>query len=62
LYAVSRLGLSSSKGTSTVNRTRVGFRVSRALFTVSGLLGATTTAYLPAGADQGKGSRSDWTV
>ena len=38
LYAVSRLGLSSSKGTSTVNRTRVGFRVSRALFTFGWLL------------------------
>src|SRR3954468_4665298 len=34
LYAASRLGLSSSKGTSTVSRTRVGFRVSTALFTV----------------------------
>jgi hypothetical protein len=30
--------LSSSNGTSTVNRTRVGFRVSRALFTVGWLL------------------------
>ena len=34
LYAASRLSLSSSKGTSTVSRTRVGFRVSTALFTV----------------------------
>ncbi len=34
LYAASRLGLSSSKGTSTVSLTRVGFKVSTALFTV----------------------------
>src|SRR4051794_20091221 len=33
LYAASRLGLSSSKGTSTVSLTRVGFNVSTALFT-----------------------------
>jgi hypothetical protein len=33
LYAASRLGRSSSKGTSTVSLTRVGFRVSTALFT-----------------------------
>src|SRR5581483_5294133 len=33
LYAVSRLGSSSAKGTSTVSRTRVGSRVSTALFT-----------------------------
>src|SRR6476661_2880686 len=32
-YAASRLGLSSSNGTSTVSLTRVGFRVSTALFT-----------------------------
>src|SRR6266568_3826881 len=32
-YAVSRLGLSSAKGTSTVSRTRVGSSVSTALFT-----------------------------
>src|SRR3954447_21583998 len=32
-YAASRLGLSSSNGTSTVSFTRVGFRVSTALFT-----------------------------
>ena len=32
-YAASRLGLSSSKGTSTVSLTRVGFKVSTALFT-----------------------------
>src|ERR1035437_5198900 len=34
LYAASRLGLSSSKGTSTVSLTRVGLRVSTALFTM----------------------------
>src|SRR5687768_10045969 len=33
LYAASRLGLSSSYGTSTVSFTRVGLRVSTALFT-----------------------------
>src|SRR5512144_591214 len=33
LYAASRLGLSSSKGTSTVSFARVGLRVSTALFT-----------------------------
>ena len=32
-YAASRLGLSSSKGTSTVSLARVGLRVSTALFT-----------------------------
>src|SRR3954452_4480855 len=32
-YAASRLGLSSSNGTSTVSFTRVGLRVSTALFT-----------------------------
>src|SRR5690606_40988640 len=42
LYAASRLGLSSSKGTSTVSRTRVGFRVSTALFTVGFSLGLTS--------------------
>src|SRR6478609_7563064 len=33
LYAASRLGLSSSKGTSTVSLARVGLKVSTALFT-----------------------------
>src|SRR5262245_40020603 len=33
LYALSRLGLSSSKGTSTVSLARVGPKVSTALFT-----------------------------
>ena len=33
LYAASRLGFSSSNGTSTVSLTRVGLRVSTALFT-----------------------------
>ena len=33
LYAASRLGLSSSKGTSTVSFARVGLKVSTALFT-----------------------------
>ena len=33
LYALSRLGLSSSKGTSTVSLARVGLKVSTALFT-----------------------------
>src|SRR5215204_6480600 len=33
LYALSRLGLSSSKGTSTESRTRVALRVSTVLFT-----------------------------
>src|SRR5688572_29087495 len=37
LYAASRLGLSSSKGTSTVSLARVGLKVSTALFT-GGLL------------------------
>ena len=32
-YAASRLGLSSSKGTSTVSLARVGLKVSTALFT-----------------------------
>jgi hypothetical protein len=32
-YAASRLGASSSKGTSTVSFTRVGLRVSAELFT-----------------------------
>jgi hypothetical protein len=32
-YAASRLGASSSKGTSTVSFTRVGLRVSAVLFT-----------------------------
>src|SRR5690242_18490112 len=51
LYAASRLGLSSSKGTSTVSRTRVGFRVSTALFTVGspwglyGRLSATSPVF-----------------
>jgi hypothetical protein len=33
LYAASRLGLSSSKGTSTVSLARVGLKFSTALFT-----------------------------
>src|SRR5574337_510758 len=37
--AASRLGLRSSKGTSTASRTRVGLRFSTVLFTVLRLLG-----------------------
>ena len=42
LYAVSRLGFSSSKGTSTASRTRVGLRFSTVLFTVLMLLGGAS--------------------
>src|SRR6476646_5907980 len=42
LYAASRLGLSSSKGTSTVSLARVGLKVSTALFT--GVLLSTYTS------------------
>src|ERR1035437_9140643 len=46
LYAASRLGLSSSNGTSTVSLTRVGLRVSTALFTTghSRILGGGLTS------------------
>src|SRR5436305_14586967 len=52
LYALSRLGLSSSKGTSTVSRTRVGLRVSTVLFTYGLLAGGDrgTGCARPAGA------------
>src|SRR5450759_417164 len=48
LYAASRLGLSSSNGTSTVSLTRVGLRVSTALFTTwhSRIVGKTDIARL----------------
>ena len=43
-YAASRLGLSSSKGTSTVSLARVGLKVSTALFTASPSGGPACTA------------------
>src|SRR3954470_10039524 len=42
LYAASRLGLSSSKGTSTVSLARVGLKVSTALFTGVLLISTST--------------------
>src|SRR5690242_4400041 len=59
LYAASRLGLSSSKGTSTVSRTRVGFRVSTALFTVGSPWGFTLMGadLRPFGAARASGTR-----
>src|ERR687892_1353102 len=45
LYAASRLGLSSSKGTSTVSLTLVGFKVSTALFTVLRSWGSGTVGH-----------------
>src|SRR3954466_10634756 len=51
LYAASRLGLSSSKGTSTVSLARVGLKVSTALFTgrspQSAACGTATCARAP---------------
>src|SRR5450631_3295948 len=57
LYAASRLGLSSSKGTSTVSLTRVGLRVSTALFTTghSRILGGRLTS-------QGLGNQAETSV
>src|SRR5450631_2792784 len=57
LYAASRLGLSSSKGTSTVSLTRVGLRVSTALFTTghSRILGGGLTS-------QGLGNHAETSV
>src|SRR4051812_32018965 len=55
LYAASRLGLSSSKGTSTVSRTRVGFRVSTALFTVGSPWGLYGDGGDTLGADRARG-------
>src|SRR5665647_1808707 len=72
LYAASRLGLSSSKGTSTVSLTRVGLRVSTALFTTghSRIVGgglasqgldnqAETTVHAKGCAAVGRTARSD---
>ena len=42
LYAASRLGFSSSKGTSTSSRTRVGLKLSTVLFTCGSLLWLVT--------------------
>src|SRR5438552_2164267 len=55
LYAESRLGLSSSNGTSTVSRTRVGFSVSTELFTVVLLLGRGRESRHRAGEGWGSG-------